>query len=68
MKTPTAEQLRLAAEWLDANEAEDGNEQADCFAVRDWLRDQADKKEVRDLARQVGKPVSRVRQALNQPC
>lgn len=63
-KTPTADQLRLAAEWLDCNEA-DGDEQSDCFAVRDWLRGQAEAIEQKKLARECGLTVSRLRELIS---
>ncbi len=40
MKTPTAEAMLTAAEWLEIN---DGEERADCLAVCAWLRERAEK-------------------------
>jgi hypothetical protein len=64
-KSPTPEQMRLAAEWLDCNEAHDGTEQADCLAVRDWLRAKADQAEARIIARDYDISVSQVRHLMS---
>lgn len=63
MKTPDPDSLRLAALWCRNNEGDD-DERLPLIAVADWLEKQADAKEVREAARSVGVPVSKVREAM----
>ena len=55
MKTPNADALRLAADWLRCYEPLDGDD--DLTDVANWLDSQADSKELRNIARQLGVPV-----------
>jgi hypothetical protein len=55
--------MRLAAEWLDANEGE-GNEAPDCKAVGCWLREQAEAKELRTFALENKVPTQRLKRML----
>lgn len=64
MKTPTAEQMTAAAEWLRINEGEEGEAEA-CEAVADWLDQQAEAKTLRLIAREHGVPVAAVRKRLS---
>lgn len=61
-KTPSADDLFLAAQWLDVYE---GAEDAEaCRRVAAWLKLQADAKELRDAARAAGVPVAKARIAI----
>lgn len=55
--TPTMEDFQTAADWLDTNEG-DGGEAEACSRVAEWLRKQADAKELRDMARAMSKFVT----------
>ena len=61
--TPSAEDLRTAAIWLDANEG-DVDERGPMVRVARWLEEQADAKELREAAKEHGVPVSKLRAAL----
>lgn len=63
MATPTPEQLRRAAHWLELNEGPDG-EADDCNAVAAWLYRQADNAELRALCRDAGVSVAQAREAI----
>lgn len=58
--TPTPDQLRLAAHWLELNEGH-GGEADDCATVATWLYRQADDAEIRAMCRDAGVPVALVR-------
>lgn len=62
MNAPNADDMRLAAEWL--GEYEDSPEGDACKRVAAWLNDQADAKEQRDAAREIGVPVSTLRRKI----
>ena len=68
MRTPSADDLRFAAEWLrQYDDSHDGGEQsAIAEVVATWLDDQADAKELRDVARDAGISVSAVRRNMRQ--
>jgi hypothetical protein len=68
MKTPEADDLRFAAEWLRMyDDSHDGGAQsAVAEAVAKWLDAQADAKELRAAAAEHGIPVSRLRSKLAQ--
>lgn len=62
MKTPTPDQLHIAAQWLDIYEgAEDATA---CQAVKSWLLEQAEAAELRKACREARVPVSRARAAI----
>lgn len=62
--TPSANDLHIAAQWLDIYE---GAEDAEaCHRVSKWLRSQSDAKELRDMAKEMNVPVSKVRAAVKQ--
>lgn len=71
MKTPDADDLRLAAEWLDAYESvEDGISAPDALAMRkviEWLLSQAEAQELRKACREAGIPVQPPRKTLPTP-
>ncbi|ART61469.1 hypothetical protein CBP36_21105 (plasmid) [Acidovorax carolinensis] len=60
---PSADDLRAAAIWLDANEG-DADEHEPLQRVARWLEQQADAKEVRDMAREHGVRVGALRKRL----
>lgn len=70
-RKPTAEEMDLAAEWLDVNEGDDGEGDA-CHAVAAWLREiakaaatrEAVTAAVHDYAREHGVKPAAVRKAL----
>lgn len=62
-KTPTPDAMLTAADWLEVNEGEEG-EMDECHAVAKWLREQVDAKALRQVCREKGVPVARVRAAL----
>lgn len=66
MKTPAADDLRFAAEWLRAyDDAHDGGEQsAIAEAVAKWLDAQADAADERAAAREHGVGVDRLRRLM----
>ncbi len=56
MNKPTSYQMRLASEWLDANEGNtnDNNEESEsCYIVAAWLRDQALKIEISEAVNEI---------------
>lgn len=60
-KTPSADDLHTAAQWLDVYE---GTEDAEaCQRVRAWLLQQADAAEFREACREAGVPVAQARKA-----
>ncbi len=62
MKTPSADDLWLAANWLEVYE---GAEDAEaCLRVSKWLRAKADAAELRQTARAAGVRMAQVRAAL----
>ena len=66
MKTPEADDLRFAAEWLRVyDDTHDGGEQSEIAEhVAAWLDEQADAKEMRSAAREHGVPVRAVRERI----
>ena len=66
--TPNADDLRFAAEWLRAydDSHEGGQDMARAAVVADWLEEQADAKEMRAAARQLGVPMNKLRELVNQ--
>ena len=63
-KKPSADDLYLAAQWLDVYE---GAEDAEaCKRVRAWLLQQADATEFREACREVGVPVALARKAVRR--
>ena len=66
MKTPPADDLRLAAEWLRQFEGtqEGDADVARAAAVAEWLDEQAQAKDVREVSRESGIPASRVRASM----
>ena len=63
---PTADDLRFAAEWLrQYDDSHEGGAQSSVAErVASWLDGQAEAKELRELAREHGVPVKRLRAAL----
>lgn len=61
--TPSAEDMRLAALWLEHNDDE-GAEGETCHRVAAWLDAQAEAKEVREAAKKHGVPVGKLRAAI----
>lgn len=66
MKTPAADDLRFAAEWLrQYDDSHDGGEQSrTAERVAEWLDAQADAKELRAVAREHGVPTGGLRAKL----
>ena len=66
MKTPDAEDLRFAAEWLrQYDDSHDGGEMtARATAVAEWLDAQATAQNLRAAAREHGVPVAGLRRKL----
>jgi hypothetical protein len=70
MKKATPDAMRLAAEWLECyDDGKDFREDAaECKAVAEFLRAEADRREraavVREVARKTGKPPAAVRAAM----
>lgn len=65
MRTPEADDLRLAAEWLRQydDEHDGGRDTKRTAVVADWLDAQAIAAELRRAARENGVPVEKLRQA-----
>ena len=65
-RAPSPDDLRFAAEWLrQCDDSHDGGGQAKTAeAVAEWLDQQAQAQELRDAAKDLGVPVSKVRAAL----
>lgn len=61
--SPSADDLRAAAIWLDSNEG-DAAEQEPLLRVARWLEQQAAAKELREVAKENGVPVGALRTAL----
>ncbi len=58
MKTPSAEEFRMAAEWLEIHDIEDGSDGdpgVQCHSVADWLREYASKIELNTLIKKAAK-------------
>lgn len=53
MKRPAAEDLAIAAEWLESNEGDNGEKEA-CSRVATWLDTYARESAERAAAREVG--------------
>lgn len=68
MKTPQADDLRFAAEWLRAyDDSHDGGEQSTIAnKVAEWLDAQADAKDLREAAFEHGVPVGKLRAKLRE--
>jgi hypothetical protein len=66
MRTPDSDDLRFAAEWLRAyDDTHAGGEQtAVAMRIALWLDEQADAKDLRDVAVQYGVPVAKLRAKL----
>ena len=66
MKTPNADDLRFAAEWLrQYDDSHDGGEQSTIAElVAKWLDDQAAAKDLREAASKHGVPVGKLRAKL----
>lgn len=61
-KKPSADDLHIAAQWLDVYE---GAEDAEaCQRVRAWLLQQSDAAELREACRAAGISVAAIRKAL----
>lgn len=65
MKTPTPDEMRLAADWLEANDGLEGEAER-CKTVAAWLNAQADAQEMRAQCRAAGVPVAKLRAKLRQ--
>ncbi len=65
MRTPTPDQLRTAADWLEVNEGLEGEAER-CKAVSVWLNAQADAQEMRAECRKAGVPVAKLRARLRR--
>jgi rRNA-processing protein FCF1 len=65
-QTPNADALRFAAEWLrQYDDSHDGGQDmAIAEAVAEWLDDQANAKELRQVAREHRVPVGKLRERL----
>jgi response regulator of citrate/malate metabolism len=57
--------LLLAAEWLDYNEGADG-ERETCERVANWLRAEAEKRNVRNVAQAYGISMQHARRAIEK--
>lgn len=62
VKTPSSNDMYLAAQWLDIYEGEE--EAQACQRVKAWLLIQADAAEFREACRAAGVSVSKARKAL----
>ncbi|HCE7248320.1 TPA: hypothetical protein NHR53_006222 [Pseudomonas aeruginosa] len=62
--TPSSDDFRTAALWLDSNEGDD-DERAPLIRVARWLEQQAESKELREAAKEHGIPVGKLRAALS---
>lgn len=60
---PSPDDLRAAALWCEHHEGSEADN-APFLRVARWLEAQADAKELREMAREHGVPVSRLRKAL----
>lgn len=63
MKRPSLADMSLAAEWLRANEGEDG-ESDSCLRIATWLDDQVQQAQIREAAHAAGFKVGDVRRVL----
>lgn len=61
--SPSAEDLRAASLWCDHYEGTEA-EQAQFKRVSEWLEEQAAAQELRELAREHGVPVAKLRAAM----
>lgn len=62
-ETPSPEDFRAAVYWLESNEG-DTQERLPMLRVARWLEKQAEAKELRDLAKEHGVSVDKLRTAL----
>lgn len=62
--TPSIDDMYIASRWLDVYEGAEDVEA--CRRVAEWLKAQAEKKELRDVAREAGVPVAKARAAINK--
>lgn len=62
MKTPSADDLHIAAQWLDVYEGAEDRES--CLRVREWLLKKADEVELRATCRDIGVSVAVARRAI----
>jgi hypothetical protein len=63
MKSPTDEQLQIAALWLENNEGE-GEEGEACKAVAAWIEHQRSERKIKNTARKIGVTPARLRAKL----
>lgn len=63
MKTPTPDDMEMAADWLICNEGPNGESEA-CSRVATWLRSYALDAEVRKAAREAGCSVKYLRKIM----
>jgi urease accessory protein UreF len=56
--------MYIASQWLDGYEGAKDAEA--CRRVAEWLKAQAEKKELRDVAREAGVPVAKAPAAINK--
>lgn len=65
--SPTPDQMRSAAQWLQAYEGSNGDEENKiaCELVADWLEQQASEKELKSICKQEGIPFTKVKKALS---
>lgn len=64
MATPSADDLHIAAQWLDIYE---GAEDAEaCHRVSEWLIEQAKAAELRQVCREQGVSVAHVKRLMKQ--
>ncbi|MGV0982349.1 MAG: hypothetical protein ACOYB0_08315 [Polynucleobacter sp.] len=61
-KTPSADDLHIAAQWLDIYEGAEDREA--CQRVRVWLLEQSDALEFRQACREAGVTVAQARRAI----
>jgi hypothetical protein len=68
MKMPDQDALRFAAEWLrQYDDTHDGGtDTARAAGVADWLEAQAQAKDIREAAREVGVPAAKFRAKLRE--
>lgn len=62
MKTPSSDDLLIAAQWLDVYDGDDEDDA--CQRVRSWLIDQAENQDLRAACREAGVAVSQARKAM----
>ncbi|WP_428383817.1 hypothetical protein [Nevskia ramosa] len=64
VKMPSADDLHIAAQWLDIYDGDGSADYAACHRVAAWLRQKSDDAELREAAAAAGVTMARVRAAM----